>query len=144
MFSFCFLDLQCTILYPKYMQPPVWIFYPGCTPYAASNHVHNWIIISAPIILLSSKVCFIYFNTRLNFALSSLVLLVNLVYRNNMEGSILGLPILLHIVILKLRNGRCQHLYFLVLCNYRRCSEYHSSMVMIPSFSAQLLSKQIN
>ena len=50
-FSFCFLDLQCTIPYPKDIQPPVCVFKSGCTPYAASNHVHNWLMLSAPIIL---------------------------------------------------------------------------------------------
>ena len=93
MFIFCFLDLQCTIPYPKYMQPSVWIFKSGCTPYAASTHVQNWLRLSAPIVLLSSIFCFRYFNTRLKFAFSSLVLLVTLVHSNDMVGSMLGLPI---------------------------------------------------
>ena len=45
-----------------------------------------------PIIILSSIVCFRYSNTHLNFAVSSLVLLVTLVHRNEMEGSMSGLP----------------------------------------------------
>ena len=92
MFSFFLMELQCTILYPKVMLPPVWIFKSGCTPYVASTHVHNWIRMYAPIILLSYIVCFRYCNTHLNFALSSLVLLVTLVHRNDMAGSISGLP----------------------------------------------------
>ena len=68
-------------------------FKSGCTPYAASTQAQNCLRLSATITLLSYMVCFIYFNTRLNVALSSLVLLVTLVHRNNMTGSMLGLPL---------------------------------------------------
>ena len=37
--------------------------------------------------------CFRYCNTCLNFSLSSLMILVTLVHRNDMAGSILGLPL---------------------------------------------------
>ena len=73
------------------MQPPVWIFRSGCTPYAASTHVHNWIRLSYPITLLSYMVCFRYWNTCLNFSLSSFVLVVTLVQRNYIAGSMSGL-----------------------------------------------------
>ena len=92
MFSFFLVELQCTILYPKGMLPPVWIFKSGCTPYVASTHVHNWIRMYAPIILLSYIVCFRYCNTHLNFALSSLVLFFTIVHRNDMAVSMSGLP----------------------------------------------------
>ena len=92
-FSFCFLDLQCTIPYPKDMQPPVCVFKSGCTPYVASTHVHNCLRLSDPIILLLSMVCFRYWNTSLNFALYYLVLSVSLVHRNDMASSILVLPL---------------------------------------------------
>ena len=92
MFSFCLLDLQFTIPYPKDMQPPVWIFKSGCTPYAALAYVHNWLRLSAPIILLSYMVCFRYCNTFLSFALSSLVLLVTMAQRNDIAVSMSGLP----------------------------------------------------
>ena len=72
------------------MQLPVWISKSGCTPYAESTNVHNWLRLAAPIILLSYMVCFKYCNTSLNFSLSSLVILVDLVHRKDMAGSILG------------------------------------------------------
>ena len=75
------------------MQPPVWLFNPGCTPYVALTHMHNWLRLSATIILLSYMVCFRYCNTRLNFSLYSLVLLVTILRRNNMAGSMSGLPL---------------------------------------------------
>ena len=86
------MDLKCTILYLKYIQPPVWLLKSGCTQYAAPIHVHNWIRMSAPIILLSSILCFMYCNTFLNVSLSSLVLLVTMVHRNDMAGSMSDLP----------------------------------------------------
>ena len=52
-FIFCLLGLKCTIPYPKDMHPPVCIFRSGCTTYSAWTHVHNWLILSAPIIILS-------------------------------------------------------------------------------------------
>ena len=33
------------------MQPPVWIFKSGFTPYTASNHVQNWLWLSDSVIL---------------------------------------------------------------------------------------------
>ena len=93
MFSFCFLDLQCTIPYPKDMHLTVWLLNLGWTPYAESTNVHNWIRLSALIIVLSYMVFLKYYNTRLNVALSSLVLLDTLVHRNNMAGSMLGLTL---------------------------------------------------
>ena len=75
------------------MQPPVYFFNSEYIPYEASTHVHNWLSLYAPIIILSSMVCFRYCNTRLSFALSYLVLLVTLVHRNNVAGSMSGLPL---------------------------------------------------
>ena len=91
-FSFCLLDFQFTIPYPKYMQPPAWLFKSGCNPYTASTHVHNWLRLSATIVLVSYMVCYRCCNTCLNFSLSSLVILVTLVHRNDMAWSLLGFP----------------------------------------------------
>ena len=84
-FGLCFLELQFTIPYPNGMQPPVWMFRLRCTPFAALSHVHNWLRLYTLIILLSFIVCFTYYNTRLNFVLSFLVLLVTLVHRNDID-----------------------------------------------------------
>ena len=92
-FIFFLLELQFTKPYPNYILMPVWLFRSGCTPYAASTYVNNWLRLSAPTIVLSSIVCFRYCNTRLNLALSSLVLLVTLVHRNDISGSTSGLPL---------------------------------------------------
>ena len=92
LFSFFLLDFQCTIPYPNYMQPPMWLFRSGCTPYAASTHVHNCLRLSAPMILLSQIFCFGYCNTHLNLAFSSLVILVTLVNSNDIAVSMSGLP----------------------------------------------------
>ena len=130
-FIFCLLDLLCTTLFPKYMQPPVWIFKSGCTPYAASTHVQNWLRLSAPIILLSSMVFFRYCNTHLNFSLFSLVLLVTLVHRKNMARSMSGLPLFATHSNFKLWNEICLHLSFLVLWNshLRSADPYFMAMM---------------
>ena len=116
MFSFYFLDLKCTIPYPNNIQPPVWTFKLGCTLYTASIHVHKWIRLYATMILSSFIVCFRYYNTHLNFALSSLVLLVTLVHRNDIAGSMSGLPLFATI------ECRVSASFFLVLLNSHRCS----------------------
>ena len=92
-FSFWFLDLQCTIPYLNGIPLLVWLFRLGCNPYAASTLVHNWLRIFYSIILLSLIVYFRYCNTHLSFSLSSLVILVNLVHSNDIYGSMLGLPL---------------------------------------------------
>ena len=66
-FKFSFMDLQCMSPKPNDMQPPVWLLLSGCTPYATSYHVHNWLRLSANIILLSFIVCFRNCSTRFNF-----------------------------------------------------------------------------
>ena len=91
LFSFFLMDLQCNIAYPNYIQPPVWIFRSGCNPYATLTHVHNWLSLSDPMIILSLIVCFRYFNTCLNLTLSSLVLLVTMVHIKYIAGSMLVL-----------------------------------------------------
>ena len=87
MFSFCLLDLQCTIPYPNNIKPFMWIFRSWCTPYSAQTHVHNWIIMYAPMIIVSSIVCFRYCNIRLDLYLSSLVLLITLVHSKDIAVS---------------------------------------------------------
>ena len=98
-FSFRFMDLKFTTPYPNDMQPTVCIFRLGCNSYEALIHVHNWLMISAPMILLSFIVCFWYCNTHINSSFSSLVLLVTLVHRNDISVSMLGFPIFLPIVL---------------------------------------------
>ena len=120
LFNFCLLESHCINPDTNYMQPPVWLFRSGCTPYVALTYVNNWMRMYAPMILLLSMFCFEYFNNCLNLAVSSLVLLATLVHRNNMAGSMFGLPLLLLMVIFKLQSVGCPHI-FLVLWNSHQC-----------------------
>ena len=90
--SFWLLDLQCTIPYPNYMYPPVWLYKWECILYSGSTHLHNWLRLYYPTIFLSSMVCFRYCNTCLKVYVYSLMLLVTLVHSNDILGSILGVP----------------------------------------------------
>ena len=130
MFSLCLLDLQYTIPYPNYMQPPVWIFKSVCTPYAASNHVYSCIRLSYPMIRWSFIVFFRYCTTCLDFYLSSLVTLVTLLHRNDIAWSMSGLHIFLTKVVFQIYSVLCPHLYFLALWNSYLCSVVPSLMVM--------------
>ena len=110
-----FLDLQCTIPYPNDMQPPLWLFMLQSTPYLVSTHVHNWIIMFSPKILLQSIVCFRYCNTCLNLSLPSLVILITLVHSNMYVYPCRALHFLVNILVLQLYSVGCPHLYFLFL-----------------------------
>ena len=89
---FVLLEWQFTSTYPNDIAPPVWLFRLGCTPYAESIHVHSWMSLSALITLLSFIACFRNCSTRFSFNYSSTVLLVDLVHRSNIYGSMSGLP----------------------------------------------------
>ena len=95
LFNFCFLELQCTSLYPNDIPPLVWIFILGCTPYAASTHVNSWMRLYEPIKLLSLPFCLSNCSTCFSFDLSSPVILVTLAYSNDIAGLISGLPLFL-------------------------------------------------
>ena len=71
----------------------MWIFRSVCNTYVALTHVPNRLRMSAPMILLSPIVCFRYWNTRLNLDFTSLVLSVIMMHRNDITGSMLGLPL---------------------------------------------------
>ena len=125
------------------MQTPVWVFRLGCTPYGVSNHVYNWLRLSTPTILLSSIVCYRYYNTRLNLALSSLVLLVTLVHRNYIAGSMPVLPLFATHIIFQLYSVECPHLTFLFLWDYYQCCVNPSLPVMISPCLAPLWTNQL-
>ena len=63
------------------------------TPYVASNHVHIWLRLCVLITLLSLISFFINSRKRFSFYLSSTMLLVTLMRRNNIAGSISGSPL---------------------------------------------------
>ena len=86
-FNLCLTYLQYTNLYQNDISPPVCIFRSGCTPYSLSTHVYSWIRLPVPLTLLSLIVCFKICSARFNFALSSTVILVTLVQRNDISGS---------------------------------------------------------
>ena len=90
--NFCLLDLQCTSPYPNDTPLPVWLFRLGCTPYAVFTHLNNWLRFSNPITLLLLIVRFSNCSTRFSFDFSFTVLLVTLVNRKYISGSISGLP----------------------------------------------------
>ena len=92
-FSFCLVNLQCKILQPSDMPSLMWLFRLGCTPYAASTHVHSLMRLSVTKTLLQFIVCFRNSSTRFNFAFSSTVLLVALLYMNNIFKSMPDLPL---------------------------------------------------
>ena len=137
-FSFSLMKLQCTIPYPNYMQPSVRLFRSGCNPYASSSHVNKSFILSSNMILLSLIVCFRYCSTCLNLALSSLVLLVTLVHRSYIAGSMPVLPLFATHIIFQLYSVECPHLTFLFLWDYYQCCVNPSLPVMISPCLAPL------
>ena len=90
-FSFFFMDLKCTIQYPNDMQLKVWLFRQDCTAYTASTHVHKWLRLSSTMIFLLPIFLFQILPYSPQFILSPLVLLVTMVHRNYIAGSMSGL-----------------------------------------------------
>ena len=129
----CSVNAGWTIPYPNGIQPPVWLFRLGCTPYAASTHVHEWLRLSDLIIFLSLIFCFRYFNTRLDLALSYLLILVTLVHRNYKSGSISVLPPFYTHSIFATIEWRMFASFFLVLWKSHLCSANNSLPAMILS-----------
>ena len=87
------MDLKCTIPHPNDIPPPVWIFRYVFTPYTASKHVHSWLRLSSPITISSLIFCFKNCSILFNLAFYSTVILVTLVHRNDIDGSMLGISL---------------------------------------------------
>ena len=91
---FCLLYFQCNSLHPNDIPLLVYLFRLECTPYVTSTHVYICLRLSYPIKLLSLIVCFSNFSMRFSFTLSYTVLLVTLVHRNYISGSMAVFPFL--------------------------------------------------